>query len=306
MLVHVLLLVVLVLVLVLRADGPVPNQFRAVVEANIVNKEYTIHFHEWYDEPANQARADTYDNNREHGYTSSTYDFKTSHYYHTNKSGCFYGDPDHLSGFNFMARDGGAHVTTSAKLFAFGGDLTETYMGVGYARGIKCDKWTAVSSSTRGNNTFTLDYYFSQPSWNLPEVNRSRVPIRVVLNGSRIVSFNRTTNQPIDPPIPHSYHHVYDYVSFHVGPPDKAVFDQPCGAVCKSNNVSWKAATLAATPCPTSAAAATCDWKAERAIGLSVALFFGGLLVGAVVVGCVLKGKQAQTGKYETQNNING
>lgn len=295
---------------------PLPEQFTAVVEANIVNKKYTIHMHEWYDHPGDRGRADMY-STREHGFTSSITDFAAGHYYHTNNTGCFYGDPEHLGRFNFFSRDGQPHVTSTAKFFRFGGELTEKYMGVESIRGISCDHWLAqTTSSGQGNTSYSLDYYFSRPDWSLPEVDGQQVPVRLILNGSRLNAFNRTTMQPIIPPSMTSFYHVYDYVSFHVGPPEDSAFEQPCGAVCTSNNATWKADVLPARPCPAVCTAATtaastpspqraksCDAK-DSQLALGIGLFAGGTLLGAVVVFVVMKFMcGAKTGNYETQNN---
>ena len=47
----------------------------------------------------------------------------------------------------------------------------------------------------------------------------------------------------------HTYEHVYDYVSFHVGEPSSHHFEQPCGVICTSVNKTWNATNLPAREC---------------------------------------------------------
>ena len=57
-----------------------PEQFEAVIEANIVNKNYTVHMHEWHDPKNDRARTDWY-SNRAHASSTSIYDFKKNRYF---------------------------------------------------------------------------------------------------------------------------------------------------------------------------------------------------------------------------------
>ena len=77
-----------------------PTTFTCRVQANIVNKNYSISIHEWVDEPNNRGRVDTYrasnnvpggstSRNAETGYTSDLYLYDTDTYIHTNSSGCY-------------------------------------------------------------------------------------------------------------------------------------------------------------------------------------------------------------------------
>jgi hypothetical protein len=250
-----------------------PTQFEAVVEANIVNKNYTIHMHEWFDKKNNRARTDMYSYTR-HQSSTNIYDFGKNHYFHLDsQAGCQWGDTAHITGRSFgVEQSGGSgpHLSTSERYFRFGAGMNETYVGRKTVRNIMADHWIATMS--RGGNrssTMTLDYYFSVPEWKLPDTGSTRVPLRLKLTGTRLVTSatDRACVAKCNPPgracwtkcskpLPkgqwynHTYDHVYDYTSFKVGAPKASVFDQPCGIACKSTNKTWNPMTLPAIGCP--------------------------------------------------------
>jgi hypothetical protein len=311
-----------------------PTQFSTIISANIARgsrgNPYTVHMHEWVDAAADKGRTDLY-STRAGGTSSSVYDYADNIYWHVDADGTgTWGDMDHISGRNMFG--GGAHVTSTASMLRFGGDMEETYVGREAARGIMCDKWT--SSSARFGSTMQLDWYFSANGWDTPEAAGERVPIRLQLTGSR-QSFSRegctavpgtdeeeaaeatscdltavvgescaatqadddtettcavsdtggnctatgTGSCAYTAPIvgscartagtgsctyvaprvpigePHVYDHIYDYTSFHVGPPNGIVFDQPCGMEFISTNTTWNPKTLPNKACPVQCAA---------------------------------------------------
>ena len=163
----------------------------AVVHRRAVNKNYTIHMHEWHDVVNDRGRTDLYHQPGRFGrggMDSSVYDYKNNRYYHSTSTSNKWGDMKHLEGRNFMSGNG-AHITSSEKFFRFGGNQTETYGGQQYVRGILCDKWTATMCSTRSGcsgGNYTLDYFFSAANWHIPEANSTRVPVRCELKGWRL------------------------------------------------------------------------------------------------------------------------
>ena len=265
-----------------------PEQFEAVIEANNVNENYTVHMHEWHDPKNDRARTDWY-SNRAHASSTSIYDFKKNRYFQVSARGCQWGDVNHIrgrtSGLTVDASDGTPHVTSSEQYFRFGAQYKEVYQGRKKVRGIDADHWIAdmgrnrtETNETKDKWTWhnmsgaTLDYYFSVPGWKIPETDSTRVPLRLVLEGWRTTTSSRN-NTCIgivrkDPkhtradyrkcmiPLPpnkwtnHTYLHVYDYTAFHVGPHDNSVFAKPCGHVCHSSNKTWNPLSLPALGCP--------------------------------------------------------
>eukprot|EP01052_Picozoa_sp_SAG31_P054108 SAG31_NODE_14219_length_820_cov_1.085992_1_plen_148_part_10 len=137
-----------------------PLAFEAKIEANIINKNYTVVMHEWYDYNANKGRTDMYSAARPPmmgsparpaQYSTSVYDYENNRYYHTTAAAegsldnCSWGDMDHIVGRNmFGAEDNSAHITSTAEVINFGGRREETYDGTAMVRGIPCDKWINV------------------------------------------------------------------------------------------------------------------------------------------------------------------
>ena len=68
--------------------------------------------------------------------------------------------------------------------------------------------------------------------------------------GNATDTVDRATGRPLDPPVTRGFNHVYDYVSFHVGPPPAVQFAQPCGIECVPVDPTWNSDPLPATPCP--------------------------------------------------------
>lgn len=233
-----------------------PTQFEAIIEANIVNKNYTVHMLEWYDQVNDRGRVDWY-SNRKHMGSSSIYDFARDHYYHVNKSGCYWGDIKHIANKRaFMStKTATPHLTWTANLWRFGGDREEIYMGQEAARGILCNKWRSSSICEGFGNAcdynYTLDYFFSVPSWSSPEAESTQIPIRAVLKGRKRVRFDYRTQQPLPTAIVTEFYHIYDFTKFHLGSPSASNFERPCGMICSSTNETWNPAKLPATECPT-------------------------------------------------------
>jgi hypothetical protein len=274
-----------------------PNQFSAVIEANIVHLNLSIHMHEFYDIPGNRTRTDLFhgDTGAE---TTSIFDFANNHYWHSEQiahrgsvNTCQWGLVDHVRGKEFRFWDmertrddslespgvsgsGEPHLTTSESIFGFGRELGETYDGKHSVRGIMSDKWSRLDCGKTHHcceQNMTTSFYFSQAGWSMPEDNGERVPTRVEIIGSSYrnrytrncsCSDCSNTTRPIkrsDPnynPSCHAiknqntsqwslyqFHHIYDYVSFHVGAPADRHYSPPCNQTCTSYNSTYSNAT---------------------------------------------------------------
>ena len=234
-----------------------PSQFTTVIEANILDRNYTVHMHEWHDSANDRGRIDVYHRGkvfgREGGDDKSIYDYAKDRYYRITRGGtvCHWGDTKQISGQSFVTANGRAHVTSSQLWLGVG--VSAEYVGEVIVRGVRCDKWTTSGYKPRLMMTFTdsvytLDMFFSVASWDMAGTNGSRIPVRLEMMGSRQVT-TQANSSNISRPVTYSYHHIYDYMSFHVGAPDTTKFEPPCGLACQSTNKSWNSTTIPASDC---------------------------------------------------------
>lgn len=186
---------------------------------------------------------------------------------------------------------------------------------------------SAMPSGAPFAMNYTLTYYFSSADWSIPEDNASQVPVRVVLKGYSIKSLDFRTMQPIIPPERSDFHHIYDYTSFHVGPPDAVEFAQPCNLECTSTNTTWTTAVKTAIlvgeqPCSHNTMGTPNGYGSgggrslstagtgKADVGLAIALFAAGVFVTLVMQNIVWKSLKGSGGKnapkYETHTNPSG
>lgn len=117
------------------------------------------------------------------------------------------------------------------------------------------------------------------------------------------------------------FYHIYDYTSFHVGPPDAIEFAQPCNMECVSTNTTWNSevkssiSVQSSLPCshfgdtPSSYGtnrALSATGKSSADVGLAVALFAAGVFVTLLMQNVVLKavkGGGSGSRKYATHEN---
>jgi len=272
----------------------IPDEWTATIEANIVNKNYSIHMDEWHDQINDRGRVDIF-SYREHGMTSSIYDFANQVYYHTNTSGCFWGSTDRISGFNFLTTHtgGSTHLTTTQRLMALASNATHAYVGTGSVRGILCDMWETNVTCAYSNSSYTdpcdmnytLRWFFSEAHWTIPENSEAvRVPVRIDLSGQKMLRYDWSTRTVRDPPILTEIYHVYDYVKFQPGTPDPADFERPCGQTCASDDAEWSTESLSATSCPEiceTFSSSDGDWSSSSVGGLAFGMVLVGALIGA-------------------------
>ncbi|EDO44997.1 predicted protein, partial [Nematostella vectensis] len=200
-----------------------PTAFEAIVEANIVNKNYSSYAHEWYDRGSNRGVI---------GYMSHGH--KRFHIYNYNYNEMISYDDEnnctvqqistmrHHSAFGKNS----TRIGSTAELFHFGAQFNETFMGNTTIRGIKCFHWQACINHE--NSSYTLDYYFSMPDWKMPtQGNNSMQVVRAVIQG---ISAHHVINSS---DLVHNFSHIYDFFMFTPGVPKESVFQVPRGVFCK-------------------------------------------------------------------------
>jgi hypothetical protein len=262
-----------------------PPQFSATIEMNDADG-YTVHRWEEYDSHNNRARFDQYhsamDWGDEVGDVMTLYDLEANTFFHTNSmlDTCLWGDMDHLDGnpsWDGIEQSSGTTTLQSADAyFGWGQELNGTYVGTESVRGILCDHWTEMrcgEESDDCSSNYTMDYYFSAESWDIPEAKGTRVPIRMAVNwtyqqtmdwecyagceaASDCIDAETDCELPAEQWSVGTWAQSMEYTSFHVGPPEAWLFEVPCGQTCSSTNTTWNAAEWVTDPC---------DWETECA-----------------------------------------
>jgi len=128
------------------------------------------------------------------------------------------------------------HMKSPHQVFMFSPEYKEQYIGVDYARGVKCDQWYAEGKETEVLDGHTItttakrNHWFSTQDWsdancvlNSPLGECAfQYPVRVVSEGT---VYNHTSKET------KKFHDHYEYLSFVVGMPPLYLFDtsQVCG-----------------------------------------------------------------------------
>jgi len=112
-----------------------PLAFSALIEVNIVNKNYTALFKEFYDLKANQGSIERTKDGKTH---RSIYDYNLDEKISVdlNAKTCAVHSISGGRGFNFFGNNN-SHIESVSQLFRFAKQYNESYMGVVPVRGIR-------------------------------------------------------------------------------------------------------------------------------------------------------------------------
>lgn len=112
-----------------------PSAFSALIEVNIVNKNYTALFREFYDFEANQGSIERTKGGKTH---RSIYDYNLDEKISidVNAKNCTVHSISGGRGFNFFGNNN-SHIESVSQLFRFAKQYNESYMGVMPVRGIR-------------------------------------------------------------------------------------------------------------------------------------------------------------------------
>lgn len=233
-----MLLVPLMLALA-RADIAVPSlpdRFTTRIEANIIQKNYTMFVDEVYDAPGQRAYVarDSYDGAKTHTLDLAAYGLRVTWEGHEGQAdyprACV-GEP-----ISRRSLTPTGHLRQTSEALAFGYNLTEHYVGRGVARGISTHVWRHEFSHpvSSGVLNYTLDYHFAAADrWAMRGVadGAAPTPVRAVLAGTS--------------PWSGEFLHNYEYVHFLAGadaellrPPAPTFGAEPFGAAPGHWNLS--------------------------------------------------------------------
>lgn len=207
-----------------------PTAFSTLVEVNIVNKNYSALFKEYYDQEADKGRIEQTKDGQTY---MDIYDYALDEVLHVNLSSktCTVTPASHpeKGHFHFSFFGFGAHIESVSELFKFGSQYNETYLGVSSVRGIRCHHWRACISNN--HSSYYLDYFFSASDWKTTWVAHNSTVIRATINGTS-ESFKRMNGSIVPLNKTHNFYHVYDFFDFRPGPPDASSFQLPAGLYC--------------------------------------------------------------------------
>ncbi|KAL4219181.1 hypothetical protein ACF0H5_021763 [Mactra antiquata] len=210
------------------------DQFTMNIEANIVQKNLTMNFVEYYDYNGNKGRIDWY--NRTGGdklYTIMDFSRKESWMVFSNHTCRFLKTNSSHVKMSFMVGEDSSHIKTVKQLLYFGEDLGEIYVGTSQVRGIITNHWRTCVKIPATDGRFTLDYYFSKASGYFIDGKEVEIPVRAVINGT-----GKSMRSPNSSAI-HTFYHIYDFYDVKYRPiRDQDIFQVPPGIVCNQGDTN--------------------------------------------------------------------
>lgn len=113
-----------------------PTAFSTLMEINIVNKNYTFVFEELYDQKADKGRIEITRNGKKH---IDIYDYTLEEIIHVDMDAknCTVSSTSVKRHCHHSFFGCGSHIESVSKLFKFGKEFNETYVGVSSVRGIR-------------------------------------------------------------------------------------------------------------------------------------------------------------------------
>jgi len=191
-----------------------PDDFSSVIEANILNKNYTLQMREFYDYSNDQFRIESHRQGR------STIDLcflgsQKQHVQVVNTNGKFNCTVEPLAAgrtCRFASR--APHLQKASDFLSGHIDPSKySYTGQQVERGIPCDKWTAVTAfnrtmrNTTYESLYTLEWYFAQEQWRVrgfdAATSNYSMPVALYLTGESSVGGKS-----------HNFSHVYNFIDF--------------------------------------------------------------------------------------------
>ncbi|XP_045159313.2 uncharacterized protein LOC123524856 [Mercenaria mercenaria] len=198
-----------------------PDQFQATIEANFVNKNYTITAYEYFDNPGNRAAIRAKKNNTDN---ISLFDYTNNQvtyiYGKTCKVKILTKDQTDVF-FGNLSKNGIPHILNTQGALHILKSSGQQYHGRDKVRGITVDHWQSCLYWPQLRANFTLDYYFSVENWKDP-VAYPRIPVRAYVKGVQTDFTGVVSN----------VEHYYDYIDFRTSVDDPTVFEPPLGVVC--------------------------------------------------------------------------
>lgn len=211
-----------------------PQQFSALIEANLGQRLQTFTVREYFDEVGNRGRLETAIPTvigTVEGIGIFDYDdaeiFLIPDRFGNETVECgvrLIAEPTAILNrtFGFQLVNGSVHIGSVLGFFGLVDGANPRYLGPEIARGIPCLRWQTCH--VLDNNSYTLDYLFSAEDW-MDAYSDGPVPVQIRLLGSRLDGNGQVLR----------INHTYNFVAFNSGPdsvPDE-VFVVPNGLACR-------------------------------------------------------------------------
>ncbi|XP_065192894.1 uncharacterized protein LOC135823945 [Sycon ciliatum] len=217
-----------------------PSSFSTEVEANILNRDYTVQVREFFDGRDDRAQLEV---TRNGSRTVVIDDIRNGIQYTVDDSRrtCQARNYTLRDRLETLGPDGQPHLISVNDFFRFGKAYHEKYVGQATVRGIVCDQYTGNYTNTTNGMyvSYVMQWYFArQSNWTMPAGpgDGTAIPVRLDLVG--VSNITRTQGPPTTPlpsqPL-HNFHHVYEFTKFLPNPDffnTPGNFNPPEGILC--------------------------------------------------------------------------
>ncbi|KAK3595424.1 hypothetical protein CHS0354_003418 [Potamilus streckersoni] len=213
-------------------NGPkkpvLPTVYSVAVECNILNKNFTTNYHEWFDYNNSRAAVDEHDSGARE---SAIYNFITNELITVDRKtkkcnvDSLSTDPNRQL-FGYATSDGKAHIYTAGGALDFGRNFSEQWINQTTIRGIQCNLWRSCVYWDSINATMVVDWYFSVSSW-MTSTMMNNAPVRAHVKG-RVWQFGT----------PRDFEHIYEFTEFRNSIDRLTVFETREGVFCPGRKLT--------------------------------------------------------------------
>ncbi|PAA65836.1 hypothetical protein BOX15_Mlig027239g2 [Macrostomum lignano] len=198
----------------------IPPSYQTRIEMNILTKNQTYEFQEWFDGYLGNVRIRRYQKDGEiddYIYNNATREI----YVIFNDLVCLVINMTGKTDLDLLFGVDGRLLPSSALMLRFSKEFGMEYRNKSIVRGITVDYWYSCQTWKERKAVFEVHWYFSASSWNTPyDVN---LPVRAEVIG-----------EAGDVSNPRKFHMIYDFVSFRdVLMAENTIFDTPTGVYCE-------------------------------------------------------------------------
>ncbi|XP_067679909.1 uncharacterized protein [Haliotis asinina] len=210
------------------SDPPLPDMsfqsFEAHVEANFIDKGYTMDAEQYLNFDGNIALVKMFANGMS---SRSIYSYNTGEIFDVDsESNCQVLNLTTTSQMNLFGddvTDGRSHIPPASQALRFGSQNGPVFKGYGTTRGLPTLHWQSCMYWSRANTNFTLDHYFTASNWSTSSTH-VMVPVRIEMFGEQTFTNGSA---------PRTFHHIYDYFNFKDDTSlDPTDYETPNNVVC--------------------------------------------------------------------------
>lgn len=191
-----------------------PDSFSAEIEANILEKNYSLIVREYYDYDNNRYRIENHNSQYSH---IELCDFNSQHHYEVNVTASNEFNCKVSPSTTCRMGPRSKHIKKASDFLKGSNDTDYYYTGEAVERGIRCDTWEATvmfnmsTFPSRGPGPrpdyleYTLLWYFAKPSWSIMKESNHSVPISLHMEGGEYLNTG-TLMKP--------FNHYYNFIDY--------------------------------------------------------------------------------------------